>query len=331
MKGIKGLVITAILSIAVLGAAWANAKQTLNVYSSLPENEVKVYVSAFEKSHPDIHVAWVRLSTGQMFARIQAEKDNPQASIWFGGPTATYILAASDGLFAQYKGEGWQSTPAKYRDSDGYWTGFGINYLDFVTNTNFLKKHGLKPPTSWDDLLNPVYKGQIVVAYPYTSGTGLARLGTLISIMGEQKAMQFEKKLSEQVLQYSESGPGGIPKVGLGQAALTVTYLSDTRTAIAKGYPLAISYPKEGTSYTTDCVALLKGGPQPELAKVFYNWLLTAKAQANFKQFFRLGLQVPLTAKTKALVPKHLVDYKFTWVAKNRDRLVAEWRKVTGF
>lgn len=331
MKRIKNLVLIGFIFTAILGSVQANAKQTLDVYSSLPEKEVTVYISAFEQAHPDIDVSWVRLSTGQMYARIQAERNNPQASLWFGGPTATYIRAASEGLFAQYKGKGWQNTQPKYRGADGYWTGFGINYLDFVTNTNFLKKQGLNPPTSWDDLLKPVYKGLIVVAYPYTSGTGLARLGTLISIMGEQKAMQFEKKLSKQVLQYTQSGPGGIPKVGLGQAVLTITYLSDTRTAMAKGYPLTVSYPEEGTSYTTDCVALLKGGPQPELAKVFYDWLLTKKAQANFKQFFRLGLQVPLTEKTKSLVPEHLVDYDFTWVAENRDRLVAEWRKATGF
>lgn len=219
---------------------------------------------------------------------------------------------------------------AKYKGPNGYWTGIGVNYLCFVSNTNFLKDHGLKAPTSWNDLLNPVYKGKISMAYPYTSGTGLARLSTLIFIMGEKKALEFEKEVSTRVLEYTESGPGCIPKVGLGEAAVGITYLSDTREAIAKGYPIIYSFPKEGTSYTTDCVALLNNGPEPALAKVFYNWILSADAQQLFKPFYRLGLN-PSVKHDSSLVPKNLVDYKFAWVAANRDRLISEWRKATGF
>jgi iron(III) transport system substrate-binding protein len=347
MKVMKGLTVAVIFSAMVLGGAWANGakeqatgaqaasggnkKTTLHLYSSLPEQEVKTYVGAFEASHPNINVAWVRLSTGQMLARIRAEKDNPQASIWFGGPTASYILAASEGLFSSYKdSKGWQEMPAKYKGPDGYWTGFGVNYLCFVSNTDFLKKHGLKPPSSWDDLLNPVYKGKLSMAYPYTSGTGLARLATLVFLMGEKKAMEFEKKLSSQILEYTESGPGCIPKVGLGEAAVGITYLSDTREAMAKGYPIIYSYPKGGTSYTTDCVALIKGGPDPASAKVFYDWLLSADAQKLFKQYYRMGLN-PSVSQTPGMAPPKLVDYNFQWVAKNRDRLISEWRQTTGF
>ena len=346
MKGMKGLTIAVILFAMVLGGAWANgAKEqsttakaaskatpkTLHLYSSLPEQEVKTYVGAFETSHPDINVAWVRLSTGQMLARIRAEKANPQSSIWFGGPTDSYILAASEGLFAPYKeSPEWQSMPAKYKGPEGNWTGFGVNYLCFVSNTKFLKAHGLNPPTSWNDLLRPEFKGQLSMAFPYTSGTGLARLSTLIFLMGEKKALSFEKDLSSRILEYTESGPGCIPKVGLGEAAVGITYLSDTREAMGKGYPIVYSYPKEGTSYTTDCVALIKGGPEPQLAKVFYDWLLSADAQKLFKPFYRMGLNSSV-AQTPGLTPPKLVDYDFKWVAANRDRLISEWRQTTGF
>lgn len=347
MKGMKGLTIIVILFAMVLAGAWATGTteqpstgkaassqgttKTLHLYSSLPEREVKTYVGGFEASHPSIKVAWVRLSTGQMLARIRAEKANPQASVWFGGPTDSYILAASEGLFAPYKESAeWQSMSAKYKGPDGFWTGFGVNYLCFVSNTDFLKAHGLNPPASWNDLLRPEFKGQLSMAFPYTSGTGLARLSTLIFLMGEKKALEFEKGLSSQILEYTESGPGCIPKVGLGEAAAGITYLSDTREAMAKGYPIVYSYPADGTSYTTDCVALIKGGPEPDLAKVFYDWLLSADAQKLFKQYYRMGLN-PSIAQTPGMVPPKLVDYNFTWVAANRDRLIAEWRQTTGF
>jgi len=325
---VTGAIASLVLAISVFAFA---EQKTLHLYSSLPEQEVKAYVSAFETSHPDINVAWVRLSTGQMLARIRAEKDNPQASIWFGGPTSSYILAASEGLFAPYKESlGWQYMPAKYKGPDGYWTGFGVNYLCFVSNTDFLKAHGLKAPTSWNDLLNPAYKGLLSMAFPYTSGTGYARLATLVFIMGEDKALNFEKELSDQVLGYTESGPGCLPKVGLGEAAVGITYLSDTREAMAQGYPIIYSYPEEGTSYTTDCVALIKDGPEPQLAKVFYDWLLSTDAQKLFKPFYRMGLN-PSIQQTAGIQPEKLVNYDFQWAAANRDRLIAAWRQITGF
>src|SRR5699024_4781359 len=115
MKSMKGAVLSAFLCASLVCAIPASAKQTLDIYSSLPEKEVKVYVDAFEQSHPNIDVSWIRLSTGQMYARIKAEQNNPQASLWFGGPTATYIRAADEGLFAQYKGKGWRKTDTKYK------------------------------------------------------------------------------------------------------------------------------------------------------------------------------------------------------------------------
>ncbi len=330
-----------VLTVSLFALGAVAQKKVLHIYSSLPEQEVKVYVEAFEESHPDIDVVWVRLSTGKMLARIRAEAANPQASLWFGGPTAAYILAASEGLFSPYKESlGWQYMPAKYKDPDGYWTGFGINYMCFVSNKNFLEEHGLNPPSSWFDLLRPEFKGKLSMAFPYTSGTGYARLATLIFMFAELKnedlkaaekdALEFELKLSKQILEYTESGPGCIPKVGLGEAAVGITYISDTLTAIAQGYPLVYSYPKEGTSYTTDCVALIKNGPEPELAKVFYDWLLSAEAQELFKQFHRVGLN-PSVDWPPGVTPEKLVDYDFRWAAANRDRLIAEWRKITGY
>lgn len=325
---LTGIVVSLVSVMSILAFA---GQKTLHLYSSLPEQEVKAYVSAFEASHPDIDVAWVRLSTGQMLTRIRAESANPQASIWFGGPTSSYILAASEGLFAPYKESlGWQYMPAKYKGPDGYWTGFGVNYLCFVSNTKFLKENGLDIPTSWNDLLNPAFKGKLSMAFPYTSGTGYARLATLTFAMGEDEALAFEKKLSGQVLGYTESGPGCLPKVGLGEAAVGITYLSDTREAMSQGYPIMYSYPKEGTSYTTDCVALIKDGPEPELAKVFYNWLLSADAQELFKPFYRMGLN-PSIPQPEGIMPENLVNYDFQWAAANRDRLISAWRQLTGF
>ncbi|MEM2356049.1 MAG: ABC transporter substrate-binding protein [Candidatus Bathyarchaeia archaeon] len=324
----KGGVLVILITFTMLGVG---QQKVLHIYTSLPEVEAKEYIEAFEKKYPDIDVVWVRLSTGAMLARIRAEAANPQASLWFGGPTDAYIVAAKEGLLAPYKDSpGWQNTPSLYKDPDGYWTGFGVNYLCFVSNKNFLEERGLTPPRSWNDLLHPEFFGRLSMAFPYTSGTGYARLATLIFIFGEEKAFELEAAYSKRILEYTESGPGCIPKVGLGEAAVGITYVSDVIAAIAQGYPIIYSFPEEGTSYTTDCIALIKGGPEPELAKIFYEWLLSAEAQELFKKYHRIGLN-PSVTWPEGVTPPKLIDYDFEWAALNRDRLIKKWREITGF
>src|ERR1700730_12176530 len=90
-----------------------------------------------------------------------------------------------------------------------------------MTNAKFLKENGLKgPPVSWEDLLNPVYKGMLQMADARTSGTAVTRIFSIIEVNGrnEDKAFDYMKKLRKNVQVYTKSGGGGTLPVGLGQA-----------------------------------------------------------------------------------------------------------------
>ncbi|HDI11686.1 MAG TPA: extracellular solute-binding protein, partial [Candidatus Acetothermia bacterium] len=209
-----------------------------------------------------------------------------------------------------------------------------MGFLGFVSNKDFLEKHGIQPPQSWYDLLKPVFEGEISMAYPYTSGTAYTRLATLVFLMGEDKALEFEKKLSEQVHHYTRAGSACVTEVGLGEVAVGIAFAHDILAkGVAKGYPVVLSFPKEGTGYEIGGMALIKGGPEPELAKVFYDWMTSAEAQSLFKKWYRLPLN-PEAELAEGLVTADqlpLVNYDAKWAAENRDRLVERWREVTGY
>ncbi len=324
----------ALLALTV-GLVGFGAKKVLHLYTALDVDEAKIYIEAFEKSHPDIQVDWVRLSAGEVLARLRAEAGNPQASLWFGGPSDTFIVAKEDGLLAPYtESLAWQYIDKRFKDPDGYWIGIYMGFLGFVSNKDFLEKHGIQPPQSWYDLLKPVFKGEISMAYPYTSGTAYTRLATLVFLMGEDKALEFEKKLSEQVHHYTRAGSACVTEVGLGEVAVGIAFAHDILAkGVAKGYPVVLSFPKEGTGYEIGGMALIKGGPEPELAKVFYDWMTSAEAQSLFKKWYRLPLN-PEAELAKGLVTADqlpLVNYDAKWAAENRDRLVERWREVTGY
>ncbi len=321
-----------LLGVALVGAA---EKKVLHVYTALDVDEAKIYIEAFEAKYPDIDVQWVRLSAGEVLARLRAEAGKPQASLWFGGPSDTFIVAKMDGLLEPYtESLGWQYLDKKFKDPEGYWVGIYLGFIGFVTNKDFLEKHGIEPPDSWYDLLDPVFKGELSMAYPYTSGTGYTRLATLVFLLGEDKALEFEKKLSEQMHHYTRAGSACVTEVGLGEVAGGIAFAHDIiAKGIAKGYPVVLSFPKEGTGYEVGGMALLKGGPELELAKIFYDWMLSAEAQSLFKKWYRLPLN-PEAELAEGLVTADqlpLVEYDALWAAQNRDRLIERWREVTGY
>ncbi len=144
--------------------------KSLTVYTALPESELPTYFSQFEKD-TGIKIQYVRLSAGELLARVRAEKNNPQATVWFGGSYDNFVPAISEGLLEAYQSPELVNIPKVYWDVKGYANPFYVGAIGFACNTDWFKKKGLAYPTSWDDLLKPEFKGQISMAHPSTSGT----------------------------------------------------------------------------------------------------------------------------------------------------------------
>jgi iron(III) transport system substrate-binding protein len=91
------------------------------------------------------------------------------------------------------------------KDPDHYWAGIYVGSRGFASNTNFLDKHQLKPPQSWDDLLNPAFKGQLVLAHPVSMGTAYTAIITALQLKGEEKGWHCWKPFNANVWQYTKS------------------------------------------------------------------------------------------------------------------------------
>ena len=158
-----------------------SAQEALRMYTSLDPNEAKVYIEAFTKD-TGIKVDWVRMSAGEVLARIKAEAKNPQVSISYGGPSVEYIAAKKEGLLVPYKSPvGAPFLKGNLKDPQDFWTGFYFGAIGFGNNTTWFEKNKVPLPTSWQDLLRPELKANISIAYPYTSGTSYTTLATLVA------------------------------------------------------------------------------------------------------------------------------------------------------
>ncbi len=281
----------------------------------------------FEKAHPGITVNFVRMSSGESLTRLRNERDNPQFDIWWGGPVDSFIAAKKEGLLEQYKSPNAKNLkdPKLMKDPDDYWVGVYVGSLGFATNKNFLAEHpDAKAPESWDDLLDPVWKGQFMMAHPSSSGTAYTALCTILQIKGEEEGWKFLQKLAGQVLQFTKSGSAPARFIGQGEAAVGVVFSHDIVREVEKGSPLVLSFPKEGTGYEIGGMGIIKGAKHLDAAKKWFDWALLPSTQELGPKYG--AYQAPTVKGAKAARPEllqvKLIDYDFEWCGENKKAFV---------
>ena len=312
-------------------AATESSGEALHLYTALDTNEAKIYIRAFEEE-TGIPVRWVRLSAGEVLVRIRSERNNPQVALWFGGPSPEFIVAKREGLLAPYVPRINFDPPPSTFDEAHYWTGFYFGAIGFASNTEILRRKGIEPPTSWYDLLKPEFQGEISVAYAYTSGTANTLLAAIVQMMGEDDGFDYIARLDRNVHHYNRSGSACVTQVGFGEVAVGIAFSHDIiKKGPAKGYPVVLSFPKEGTGFEIGAMALVKGGPNQVAAKRFMDWALSVRAQNLMQKWFRTPLNPNAKVAEGAVTADKvkLIQFDSIWAATHRQRLVERWREVT--
>jgi iron(III) transport system substrate-binding protein len=309
----------------------ASAKE-LHIYTALDSLEAQIYVDAFTQD-TGIPVRWVRLSAGEILTRVRTEAARPQASVWYGGPSLDLLIAARDGLLEAYRPATYDRFASGSRDPEWRWSGVYLGLIGFASNAAVLARRGVAPPTSWRDLLRPQYRGEVSMAYAYTSGTSYTVIALLAQLFGEDAAMLYLRDLDRNVHHYNRSGSACVTQVGLGEIGVCVAFSHDILTkGTRKGYPVALTFPSEGTGYEVGGIALLRKAPEPEEARRFIDWALGLRAQSLLQQWNRLPIRddAPIAAGIPRPAEIKLVDVDVGRAAEARSRLVDEWREITG-
>ena len=305
-------------------------KNELFIYSTMDEPLIQKLSKAYLEETGN-KLQFVRLSTGEAAARIDAEKKNPQASLWLGGIALNHQQLKERGLSEAYQPLVWSEIPNEYKDPQSFWTGLYIGILAFASNKEQLKKLESEAPRSWAELTNKKFKNQIQLAHPGTSGTSYNVMAALIAKDGEKSAFDFFQKLHANVSQYTRSGSAPAKNAAIGETAVAVGYAHDIARLIHEDKaPLELSFPKEGTGYEIASISLIKGGKQQELAKDFYNWMYSKTASQILADYYVYPLiQNGVQMKEKSINPAAfpLIHFDIDWAGKNRERLVNQWNE----
>ena len=317
--------------------AAAQAEGELTVYGSCEEPYLAAAAKNFEKEF-GIKVSYLRLSTGEVQAKITEEKGNPSADVWFGGTNDPYNESAKLGLLMAYEAKNATNLASPmYRDADGYWYGIYKGILGFMVNTEELKRLNLEAPKGWDDLLKPEYKDKIWLSNPNTAGTAKLVINTLVQLKGHDEAMKYFVELDKNIAQYTKSGSGPSKKVGIGECVIAIGFLHDGITQILDGYDnIALIIPEEGTSFEIGSTAIFEGCAHENAAKLWIEYALSPDCveladDAQSYQFLVItNAQQPAVVEPFGLDPDNVMKYNFEDAKANTSKYVQDFFNALG-
>ncbi|HVY00839.1 MAG TPA: putative 2-aminoethylphosphonate ABC transporter substrate-binding protein [Pseudorhodoplanes sp.] len=316
-----------------VAAVWPAAAQTkLNIYTSLENDQLQPYKSAIEAAVPGVEVVWTRDSTGVITARFLAEKDNPRADMIVGHAATAILYFKKLGLLEPYKAAGADKLKEVFRDNtpNPSWVGQDA-YLGVICfNTAEAGKDKIAAPTSWKDLIKPEYKDKIVMPNPASSGTGYLMVAGWLQMMGETEGWKFLDALHENIASYLHSGSAPCVQAAKGERVAGIALDMRGASEKTKGAPLDVIIPKEGTGWEMEASAIVKGTKNLELAKKVMDWVATKGANELYSKSYAV-VAMPGVENFPPNYPKDaekgMIKNDLTWMAENRDRILAEWSK----
>jgi iron(III) transport system substrate-binding protein len=326
-----------VLAVALLMPLAAGAQGRLNLYCSSPNTAwCQGMAVGFEKA-TGTRVAVVQKATGEMFAQVKAEAANPKGDIWWAGAADAYLQAAEEGLLDEYRspnvGQLYEWAQRISDLSQGRVSGVYGGIIALGYNTELMARKKLPIPKCWKDLTNPVYKGEVMLGNPNSSGTAYLMLATLVQVFGEDEAFRYLRAVHPNVNQYARSGIGPMTAITRGETALGSTVLHGVINEIVRGFPVEPVLPCEGVGYEVGSVAIIKGTRNPDAARKFVDWALSPDGQKvglDVKEYaIPTNRSVELPPQVPPLTSIRVIAYDFAKYGSSaeRKRLLERWEK----
>jgi iron(III) transport system substrate-binding protein len=291
-----------IIALAIaLAACSGDERIPLVIYSPHGKDLLSAFEARYEELHPDVDVQWLDMGSQSILDRVRSERANPQADIWWGAPAPLFETAAMECLLERFAPTWAAALPEHARDPNGMWHGTYITPEVIAFNSEIVK--GADIPRDWDDVLDPKWKGKVLIRDPLESGTMRTIFGMIIYRgirAGGDTAAGFAwlRRLDAQTKEYVLNPTLLYQKLARQEGAITLWDMPDieelkSRTDLPIDYVLPVS----GTPLPVDAVAIPKGSRQVERAKEFVEYIGgDAAIVMAARQFLRLPARADVPA-----------------------------------
>lgn len=280
----------------------ASGKTTLIVYSPHGKELLSEFEKRFEAQNPNVDVRWLDMGSQDALDRIRSEKGNPQADIWWGAPSTMFSQAEKEGIIEAFKPSWSDKVDADARSKNDFWYGTFQTPEVIAYNTKALKREEV--PQDWDDLIDPKWRGKIIMRDPLASGTMRAIFSAMIlRKMGPDRnpepGYKFLQQLAANTKEYTINQPLLIQKLAREEAVLTLWNMPDIELQkLQYGFPLDYVIPKSGTPVLTDAIAIVRGTKHRKESENFYEFVNTEESLVfAAHQFYRIPSRKDIPAE----------------------------------
>jgi len=265
-------------------------------------------------------------------AKVLAEKANPQADVILGVAASSMEIFKAEGMLAGYEPKGFKALNRKFSDASNppQWVGMDVFAAVVCYNTVEGKKKNIPQPQTWADLAKPVYKGQVTMPNPASSGTGFFDVTAWLQTMGEANGWKYMDQLHENIAQYTHSGSKPCRQSGAGEFVVGISFDFRGNDVKAKGAPVELVFPSEGLGWDIEASGIVKTTKKMDAAKKLMDWTVTKEANQAYAKNFAIVAHPevkPALPHIPANLEQRLIKNDFAYAAKNRDKILAEWNK----
>ncbi|HQR36385.1 MAG TPA: extracellular solute-binding protein [Blastocatellia bacterium] len=230
-------------------------------------------------------------STG-LANKLLAEKNNPQADVFWSNEPVRTLALKSRGVLAPYQSANAEGIPATFKDAENYWTGFSARIRVIVYNTNLVKPE--QAPKSIYDLADPKWRGQIAIADPRFGSTSF-HVAALYAELGDEKADEFFRKLKANGVKIVSGNSVVRDLVVKSEVKMGLTDTDDVNVALEDKQPVAMVLPDRdgmGAALMPNMVSLIASAPHTEAGKKLIDYLLSVEVERELAK--SEAVQIPL-------------------------------------
>lgn len=269
-------------ALTALAATACGGADTLVLYSPHGRELLAVVEEAYEAENPGLDVRWLDMGSQEVYDRVRSERANPQADVWFGGPSTIFARGAEEGLLEAYRPEWADAVPADLADPEDRF--FAVYRTAPVLMYNAVAVTGDDVPRDWEDLLAPRFADEIVFRDPVASGTMRTFFGMVLARAVERNGsptggFRWLARLDLATKEYVLNPALMVEKLQRQEGLVTVWELTDALWQVERGTPLTYAFPTSGTPIIADAVGLVAGAPHADAARRFIDWIGGVDAQ----------------------------------------------------
>jgi iron(III) transport system substrate-binding protein len=308
--------------------AKAKGEGSVVYYTSNRTTVAEKHARGFEKKH-GIKVQVFRSGSEKVIAKLEAESQagRIQADVLNVSDPGYFYALQTRGALLPHLSRNAANIPESFKDKEGHWAAARLTVMTIAYNQKLVPAG--EAPRRWTDLTNPKWQGKLTIASPAYGGTSLNWAAGIVKLHG----WKFFEDLARNKPLLTEGHLPGMQLVASGERPIAAEMNDyDARAGLAKGQPIAIVVPEEGTFVIPTPIAVLKASARPNAAKLFVDYMLSEEGQAIFVEDQTMPARADVRPPPGAVPLNDLKVIPMDWAAveKQSEEIKTKFVSIVG-